>query len=567
MMGFAAEAADYRGQGVSGRVLCLLGELQCDNERLLNEIHALGPDGVFERGKILESLGDAPGAGVAELRGLGFRRQGPGELADQWVQADPLLVQLLDQPDIVQTLEGAVERRGIARPAGRGHSREQAERGDRDGHRLGKLAGHPEDKPRRFIAWPEYLPLGLQGRRHGGLVDRLEVDRGQVGDLGIERRQAALLLEPRVVVGEGDLRPLGEEGAGELQGEREIAEQPADRPGPGPLRVVRVVPDGMPRVIPEEQLEGGPLREHRNLDGLESAQLALAGGEEDAAAQRERACLRADRTGELGGVLEVVEDQQGVGPALQLVEGGAELLVRRTFENLGTQPAADLSQALGQWLGRVDPEDAVRVGVVEAVDVLDRELGLADAAHAGQPRRPDADGLALLQGGVQPLQVVGAADEVVIPGERHKERSLARRGVPIVPSPRRAYRKFPRASSTAPSPGPFELSAQRINSPACSGTETRLSCRAAPGIMAIRVAKSAGVRSVRVRTRVSRSMAGILCGLGAGKTVGWLAGQDDDFGWKTASWPMAFRMPRATSANASSQIFQLVTGFPSVGRD
>src|SRR5271157_3571033 len=118
MMGFAAEAADYRGQGVSGRVLCLLGELQCDNERLLNEINALGPDGVLERGEILESLGDAPGAGVAELRGLGFRSQGPGELADQRVQADPLLVQLLDQRDIVQTLEGTLERRRIARPAG-----------------------------------------------------------------------------------------------------------------------------------------------------------------------------------------------------------------------------------------------------------------------------------------------------------------------------------------------------------------------------------------------------------------------------------------------------------------
>ena len=310
MMGFAAQAAEQRGQGVPGRVLRLGANSSAVMSACCSEIDALGLDGVFERGEIFERLGDAPGAGVAELRGLGFRRQGPGELADQRVQADPLLVQLLDQPDIVQPLEGTLERRRIARPAGQGHAREQAERGDRDGRGLGELPGHPEDKPSRFIAWPECLPLGLQGRSDGGLVDRLEVDRGQVRDLGIERRQAALLPEPHAVVGQGDLRPLGEEGAGELEGEREIAKHPADRPGLGPLRVVRIVPDGVPRVIPEEQLEGGPLREHRNLDGLEPAQLALAGGEEDAAAERERARLRADRTGELGGVLEVVEDQQ-----------------------------------------------------------------------------------------------------------------------------------------------------------------------------------------------------------------------------------------------------------------
>ena len=150
---------------------------------------------------------------MAELRGLDFRRQGPGELADERVQTDPLLVQLLDQPDIVQPLEGALERRGIARPAGQGHTREQAERDDRDGRGLGELPGHPEDKPSRFIAWPECLPLGLQGRSDGGLVDRLEVDRSQVRDLGIKARKTALLFEPRAVVGQGDFGPLGEEGA------------------------------------------------------------------------------------------------------------------------------------------------------------------------------------------------------------------------------------------------------------------------------------------------------------------------------------------------------------------
>ena len=88
---------------------------------------------------------------------------------------------------------------------------------------------------------------------------------------------------------------------------------------------------------------------------------------------------------------------------------------------MGASPLASGSAALIQKMPS-------RVGVLEAVDVLDRELGLADAAHAGEPRGPDADGLALLQGGVQPLEVVGAADEVGVLGERHEERKLARRG-------------------------------------------------------------------------------------------------------------------------------------------
>ena len=33
-------------------------------------------------------------------------REGLGELADQWVQADAVLEQLLDEPDVVQTLQG-----------------------------------------------------------------------------------------------------------------------------------------------------------------------------------------------------------------------------------------------------------------------------------------------------------------------------------------------------------------------------------------------------------------------------------------------------------------------------
>ena len=138
----------------------------------------------------------------------------------------------------------------------------------------------------------------------------------------------------------------------------------------------------------------------------------------------------------MGGVLEVVEDEQGVGSLGELLEGDLELAVRRLAPDLGPQPGPDLGQALGQRLGGVDPEDAAGVVLPVAVDVFDGELGLADATHAGESGRPDADCLPCLEGSVEGFQVVGAADEVGVLGERHEERSWARRGP--LPSPRRA---------------------------------------------------------------------------------------------------------------------------------
>ena len=162
----------------------------------------------------------------------------------------------------------------------------------------------------------------------------------------------------------------------------------------------------------QEQLQGGLFGEDGDLDGVEASQLTSPRREEDAAAERERAGFGTDRPGELGGVFEVVEDEQGVGPLLELLEGGPELLVRGLVEDLGPQPCPDLGESLGERLGGVDPEDAVGIVGLVAVDVLDGELGLADAPHAGQPGGADADGLPLLEGGVELLEVVGAADEV-----------------------------------------------------------------------------------------------------------------------------------------------------------
>ena len=270
-------------------------------------------------------------------------------------------------------------------------------------------------------------------------------------------------------------------------------EQAADGFGLGAFRVVRVVADGVAGVVAEEQLQGGPFGEDGDLDGVEASQLALPRREQDAAAERQRAGFGTDRPGELGGVLEVVEDEQGVGPLLEFLEGGLELPVGGLADGLGPQPGPDLGESLGERLGGVDPEDAAGVVRLVAVDVLDGELGLADAAHAGQPGGPDADGLPFLEDVVEGFEVVGAADEVGVPGERHEERNRARRGP--LPSPRRAYRKLSRASRMAARPGPVELSAQRMSSAACSGTVPwRLTCEAAPSTSVTKQGHVAGAQ-------------------------------------------------------------------------
>ena len=109
----------------------------------------------------------------------------------------------------------------------------------------------------------------------------------------------------------------------------------------------------------------------------------------------------------------------------KLVEGRPQLLVERPVLHLGPEPGGDLGQPLGQRLGRVDPEDAVGVSVPVAIDILDRELRLADAAHPGQPGRANADGLLLAEDRVELFEVFGAADEVEVPGEWHEERGFS----------------------------------------------------------------------------------------------------------------------------------------------
>ena len=345
------------------------------------------------------------------------------------MQADAVLQEFLDEPDVVQALQGppraardvrvccardtpankpsvATEMAAASAncPATRSRSRAASSPGFRASHWVFKVAAT------------------------AAVVNRLEVDRGEVGGLVVQGGETALLLEPFAVVGEGDVGPLGEEGTGELQGEREPAEQATDGLGLGPFGMVGVVADGLARVMAEEQLQGGLLGKDGDLDGWKRPSSRSARGEEDAAGEGRRTGFEADRAVELGGVVEVVEDDQGVGSPVEFLERGSELVIGRLVDGLGPQPGTDLGESLSERFGGVDPEDAAGVVVLVAVDVFDGELGLADAAHAGQPGGPDADRPSRLEDGVEPVEVVGATDEVGVPGERHEERNRARRG-------------------------------------------------------------------------------------------------------------------------------------------
>jgi hypothetical protein len=79
-------------------------------------------------------------------------------------------------------------------------------------------------------------------------------------------------------------------------------------------------------------------------------------------------------------------------------------------------------EPLSQAAGCVNPEDAVGVVILVTIDILDGELGLADAPHAGKSRGSDADGLTLLENLVERVEVFSATDEVVVSGEQDEER-------------------------------------------------------------------------------------------------------------------------------------------------
>jgi hypothetical protein len=153
----------------------------------------------------------------------------------------------------------------------------------------------------------------------------------------------------------------------------------------------------------------------------------MARGEQNAATECEGARFEADRAGQYTGVVEVVENEQCVGPVAKFLERDLEPPLGRLAEDVGSQPGTDSSESFREWFGGVDPKDAAWIIRLVSIDIFHGELGLAYPPHAGEPGWSNAHRLGFLKGRMQSLEVLAAADEVGIAGKRDEE-WWARRG-------------------------------------------------------------------------------------------------------------------------------------------
>jgi hypothetical protein len=201
MMGFALEQAERGEETMPNTVIRVGGEVRGRHEALLESIDPLGLDAILQGGEALKRLGDAAGTEMTELFRFILGRQGGGELADEGVEADAMFEEFFDETSGVQLLQGPPQGRGVTGFAQIGHPGEPAQHRRGNGGRFGELPRHPKQEPNSLVRPPQGVPLGLQGGRDGSGVNRLEVDRGQVLDLGVEGGETAFLLEPVAVSG------------------------------------------------------------------------------------------------------------------------------------------------------------------------------------------------------------------------------------------------------------------------------------------------------------------------------------------------------------------------------
>ena len=256
--------------------------------------------------------------------------------------------------------------------------------------------------PRRQVVGPQRRPPVVQ-HRQGAACQQLPVIR----------RQRRVGHPPQV-------RP------GHLQRQRQAAQQGADGLRLAVLRVPRIQRRAA-ALGAQQQLQGRPFRQHAHFHSPEPPHVPPPRGEQQPAGQRADHQLARQRPVQVGRVGQVVQHQQRAGVLRQIVRRCPPLLGGRQADGARPHLPAHLGQPVGQRLGSVHPKDAIWVRVTVEVHILDRELCLADAPLAGQPRRPDAHrplaaGLRrALQRGVQPLQVLLAADEIGVAHKGHDE--------------------------------------------------------------------------------------------------------------------------------------------------
>src|SRR5262245_38821344 len=101
MVGFALEQAEHGEEMIPNTAVRVGGKFQGRHEALLEPVNAVGPEALLQDGEVLERLGYAAGTCLTELRRLLLGGESRGELADERVQADAVLQELLDESDVV----------------------------------------------------------------------------------------------------------------------------------------------------------------------------------------------------------------------------------------------------------------------------------------------------------------------------------------------------------------------------------------------------------------------------------------------------------------------------------
>ena len=178
-------------------------------------------------------------------------------------------------------------------------------------------------------------------------MDGGQVGGGQFLPLLIDCDQRPFPFQPLPKFGQPDLRPFAQKGPGDLQRQGQVSQAAADAAGLGVLGVAGL-PDGLAGWVAQEEGERGGFRQdghfHRAAAG---GQLPAAGGEEHPAGQFCGDQSGGDGTGEAVRLLHIVQNQQGVGMAVEVAGRGVDLVGDGPVKVGRVEQAAQGGESLG----------------------------------------------------------------------------------------------------------------------------------------------------------------------------------------------------------------------------